>query len=381
MAVVVQIAYAEGHGYVPAVQLEAVAGGTVQLDVGAGAAVVKIKGVDDPQGTLRSYDYYDYYGAGASSGRDASEKGANRAPSGPGAAIINATVAANATQFSVVSVEVVVGGGNITQYRLFKLNVTDPASEAARTAKVSVSTSEAAGSTWETVDLAATTPSVLNGNLSNIFHPEGGYLEPRPATCSSRIGVDGYSAWTFTYGQGDSPPFPNFKLVPENGSVVTAQGARFNLRHCSEAANVAFVSRWTNYPTSVTVPVTAAAGDIVWLLVAGSTNAMQTRLANAVIRYHYADGSSAALDEELELLPPINYWSLTPIGGIDYDYGRDAFCLPPEPPPTVQLGDHNRAMVYAWRVAGDLTSVSIEALSLEVVVGLLAVSVSHAGGG
>ena len=27
------------------------------------------------------------------------------------------------------------------------------------------------------------------------------YLSPRPKTCAARIGTDGWSAWTFTYGQ------------------------------------------------------------------------------------------------------------------------------------------------------------------------------------
>lgn len=114
-------------------------------------------------------------------------------------------------------------------------------------------------------------------------------------------------------------------------------------------------------------------GDVIWLLIAGSTNNMQTRLANAVLTFNYSDGHS----EALELVPPLNYWSLTKIAGIDYDYTRDGFCLPAKPPPQVQLGEHNRAMVYTWRVlSSGLDSVTLEALSLEVVVGLLAVSIS-----
>merc|ERR1712031_56170 len=143
--------------------------------------------------------------------------------------------------------------------------------------------------------------------------------------------------------------------------------------HHKDEHNVGFVSQWENYPKSLTVPVEATQDDVVWCLVAGSTNAMQTRLANAVIRYNYINGSV----EELPLLPPINYWSLTPIGGIDYDYNRDGFCLPPVPPPTASLGDGSRAMVYSWRASGDIKSVSVEALALEVVVGLLGISVSH----
>lgn len=74
-------------------------------------------------------------------------------------------------------------------------------------------------------------------------------------------------------------------------------------------------------------------------------------------------------------MPPLKYWTLA-TQGVDSDYVRDSFCLPPVPPPTIQLGAHNRANVYSWRANGEAAAVTLEALSLEVVVGLLAVSVS-----
>jgi hypothetical protein len=64
-----------------------------------------------------------------------------------------------------------------------------------------------------------------------------------------------------------------------------------------------------------------------------SSDVLQTRLANAVLRFRYTDGSA----ESMDLVPPINFWSLGPWGNNDYDYATDAFCLPPTPPPTVQV--------------------------------------------
>ena len=55
---------------------------------------------------------------------------------------------------------------------------------------------------------------------------------------------------------------------------------------------------------------------------------MQGRIANAELRMKYADG----VVEKLELVPPLNFWSLCPFGGADYDYKRDGFCLPKVPP-------------------------------------------------
>ena len=85
----------------------------------------------------------------------------------------------------------------------------------------------------------------------------------------------------------------------------------------------------------------------------------------------------------LALAPPMNLWALAGWGAADYDYATDAFCLPSMPPPTVRLGASNRAMVYAQPLRGGgavLAAVELEALSPEVVVGVLAGSLSARGG-
>jgi hypothetical protein len=67
---------------------------------------------------------------------------------------------------------------------------------------------------------------------------------------------------------------------------------------------------------------------------------------------------------------------LCPWGGEDYSYEHDAFCLPPQPPPQVQLGHNCRAMVLSWKLRPGvpLTSVTLETLSRDVVIGLMGVS-------
>ena len=351
-SVTVSLRYGEAAGYARATKVEGVTGGRVELHIGAGTTVERI---EDPQRALASHTV-----AGG---------------------IVSGVLSSEAVGHSLVSVVVRLGTGSgkdaaeLTQRRLFKLNVTDPVGEREHAAKVEVSHEEVKASAFTLLNIT----SLLNGNLSEIFHPHGGYKQPRPETCSSRIATDGYSPWSFkgaSASQGDLPPYPNFDNVSSSGLVTTGVGARFQLQHTDDS-NVAFVSQWENYPKTVTVPLAGhntTAGHVVWLLISGSTNNMQTRLANAVIRFSYTDGS----EEELFLTPPLNYWSLTPIAGIDYDYGRDNFCLPPVPPPTVQLGHANRAMVYSWRAKGEMASVTVEALSLEVVLGLLAVSVGRA---
>lgn len=364
--VTVALRYENALGYIRAVSLRGVAGDHIDLfpsakHNGTGSTIV-VESVEDPQRALSSHTV-DQIG------------------------IVRGVLSNESSQYRLVSVVIRLGeveGKPILHRQLFKLNVTRPSSTVA--AKLAVTAAEARSSVFTFVNIS----SLLNGDLRNIFHPVGGYMEPRPATCACRIATDGYSPWSFknaAASQGDLPPFPDFSNVSSDGLVWTASGGRFQLhnvqntthkeseeRNNTRGSNVAFVSQWHNWPTKLTVPVSAGPGEVIWLLIAGSTNNMQTRLANAVLQFNYSDGHA----EELELIPPLNYWSLTKIAGIDYDYSRDGFCLPTEPPPQVQLGEHNRAMVYTWRVmSGEVSAVTLEALSLEVVVGLLAVSVSH----
>ena len=134
--------------------------------------------------------------------------------------------------------------------------------------------------------------------------------------------------------------------------------------------NIAFTSLWDNWPTAITIPIGHAAVT-AWLLLGGSSFPMQLRIANAVLRFRYADG----VEEALELVPPLNFWSLCPLGGRDYSYQRDGFCMPKPAPPTVQLGNNCRAMVLSWVLRDEpLSTLTLETLSQEVVIGLMAAS-------
>jgi hypothetical protein len=55
--------------------------------------------------------------------------------------------------------------------------------------------------------------------------------------------------------------------------------------------------------------------------------------------------------------------------GVDCDYVRDSFCLPPVPLPTIKLGEANRVNMYSWWAKGEVVAVALEALSLEVDCG------------
>ncbi|MCL4402726.1 MAG: DUF4450 domain-containing protein [Acidobacteria bacterium] len=311
-----------------------------------------ITGFSDPQGTLE-----------AAVLREGSVRG--RLASNPG----HHTVIARAD----------IGGA--PQWRVFHVTVHDPPGDAAREAKL-VRTVPA-NARWEPVDIGG----VLNADVRTIYRQP--YLSPRPKTVSVRIGSDGYSPWTFTFWK-NAPPIIQLnsipKLLDQAGRIVTPQGVPFIWQGGEK--NIAFTSLWDNWPERVSVPVHKK-GEALWILISGSTNPMQCGIANAQVRMRYADGR----EEILQLIPPVNYWTLSPltanpsvngqtsglVNRTDYNYEIDAFALPKQPPETVQLGENCRAMLLSWKLIPglELESVTLETLSQEVVVGLMGLAVMN----
>lgn len=263
--------------------------------------------------------------------------------------------------------------GACAQTRVFRVRIASPAEAAGAVRRIP------ARAVWHCVDLKR----ALNGDIRTIY--QQAYLSPRPATVSVRIGRDGYSPWTFPHWNSRPPEIALDgvpALLAKTGArrLRTPQGVPF--AWSGGARNIAFTSRWDNWPRSVTVPVNAR-GAAAWFLICGSTNPMQGRIANAVLRLRYADGA----EDRLELVPPVNYWNVSPIdskatspgqaGREDYLAPMDRFCLPAELPQTVQLGRNCRAMLLNRRLRAGavLASVTLETLSQEVVVGLMGVTI------
>jgi hypothetical protein len=255
--------------------------------------------------------------------------------------------------------------GDVPHYRMTKVHVPEaPESRLLREAPDDA--------IWKPIDISAR----LNGDIRTIFQHR--YESPRPATCSMRIGYDGWSAWTFTHW-GIQTPIVGMENALAGGDpvlqgefLVTPQHARF-MKPLPEK-NIAFTSLWDNWPDAVAVPV-AVKGESIWLLVAGTTNPMQCGISNAAIKFRYEDG----VEERLDLVPPRNFWSMCGFGRVDYNYDREAFALPKIPPAHVQIGTNCRAMVYGWKLRPGvaLKDICLETLSQEVVIGLMAVSVMN----
>ena len=278
---------------------------------------------------------------------------------------VTATLTNNAGDHLVFGLAAV---GKTQQWRMFKIHTTDVQAERAMTAKTDVQVPGTAR--WDHISL----DNVLNGDIRTIYKQE--YLSPRPNTCSLRLSTDGYSTWQMSgSGQHNVPEVTLDKLAAvtdAGGHVVAGKGVPFG--RLDGAKNIAFTSSWDNWPKQITVPVHQT-GDAAWFLLCGTTNPMEVRIANAKLRMKYADG----VVEKLALVPPFNFWTLCPFGGVDYEYGRDGFSLPKVPPTTVQLGKNCRAVALGWnlRPGVALESVTLETLSDEVVIGLMGVTVMH----
>jgi hypothetical protein len=258
--------------------------------------------------------------------------------------------------------------GQTQQWRMFKLHVTDPVTAAAEAAKVAADVPPQAK--WNLLDISAQ----MNADVRQIFQQK--YLSPRPNTCSLRLATDGYSTWQMVLDPKNKVPEIDFaniaSLRNKSGQIQTSKGVPFIAP--GDAKNIAFTSRWDNFPKQIEVPINQS-GEAIWFLVCGSTNPMECGIANAEVRLNYADGSV----DKLELTPPVNFWSLCPFGHVDYNYERDGFCLPKIPPETLQLGSNCRAIVLGRRLAAGkvLKSVTMETLSEQVVIGLMAATVMN----
>ena len=256
-------------------------------------------------------------------------------------------------------------GGDMPEYQVYHLNISPTQAETERKERLHPALPE--GAVYENLDLSP----IFNCDVREIYKQK--YLSPRPQTISARIGVDGYSPWTFTFW-GCQPPEIGLNRT---GKALLKDGVPVEVSRA--ARNIAFASLWDNFPDRVELNVGAKAHSVA-LLLCGTTNPMQCGVENARLIFRYTNGR----EEQVPLRNPDEFWSLCPLQAAptsaeqdtynDYDYASTPFCLPETPPETVQLGENCRAVAARWKLREDaeLSSVTLEAVSREVVIGLMA---------
>jgi hypothetical protein len=99
-----------------------------------------------------------------------------------------------------------------------------------------------------------------------------------------------------------------------NGRIEAPDGVPFLTVTKDGANNILFTSLWENYSPEATIALAGRAAK-VHLLMAGTTNFMQSRFENGEVVVTYADGT----DEVLPLRNPENWWP------IEQDYFIDDY--------------------------------------------------------
>jgi hypothetical protein len=243
----------------------------------------------------------------------------------------------------------------------------------------------AADARLEPVDLTAQ----FNDRVTQIFRNE--YRSPRSAFVSLSIPKQGIGAWAGHVNATAEIDDRGLRDAPRDGAgrFVLPNGVPFATPGAGDARNVLFTSQWDNYPKEATVALTGRALR-AYLLMAGSTYWMQSRLDNGEVVVTYTDGTT----ERLALNNPVNWWP------IDQDYFIDDFQFrrPEAIPPRVDLktgqvrlldpmafkgqggtvaGGAANVLELALDPAKTLQSLTVRTLANEVVIGLMAVTLAR----
>ncbi len=238
------------------------------------------------------------------------------------------------------------------------------------------------------IDLAG----LFNDDVAAIFAP-GKYRSPRSPFVSLALPSQGIGAWAGHVNATAKIDDSGIRQASRTsgGWLSLPDGGRFQTP--AQGRNALFVSRWDNYPDEVTVPLSGS-GSFLRLLMAGSTNAMQSRIDNGEVIVTYADGGT----ERLALHNPTTWWP------IERDYLIDdyQFRAPGPRPLRVDLatarvrqgGAPDGSKGAEQRVEGGsatvlglpldpkrkLKSLTLRARANEVVIGLLAATIDEGTG-
>ena len=165
---------------------------------------------------------------------------------------------------------------------------------------------------------------LFNANVDDIFKNE--YLTPRPPYTTLQLPKQGIGQWCLPHRTAHIED-DGLRAKSVKGLFDTGIGVTFLTP--AEGHNIIYTSLWDNYPESVTIPLKGKA-SYACLMLAGSTNNMQSRIDNGIITVEYSDGTA----DTLHLENPVNWCP------IEQDYYLDglAFSAASLRPYRVHLG-------------------------------------------
>ena len=226
-----------------------------------------------------------------------------------------------------------------------------------------------------------------NSNVGDIF--KNFYLSPRPKVTTLTIPAHGIGEWChpeFTANINDVA----LRRQVKDQVFTTELGIPF--RTPAKGRNIAYTSLWDNYPDAVTIPLQGNASH-AYLLMAGSTNHIQSRIDNGQIVVTYTDGTT-------DTLPLYNPHNWCPIEQDYYEDGLAFYAAQPRPfrldfatlsvsreqmPMGERYGYQQRDFAKGAGVILDmpldpqktLQSLTVRTLSNDIVVGLMGITLQR----
>ncbi len=163
---------------------------------------------------------------------------------------------------------------------------------------------------FDTLDLH----QYYNAKVTDIFKQS--YLSPRVNVPTLMLPTQGIGNWCYPLTQANIDDSGLRKLAGNNNEILTPKRIPFNTPHDSANNNIVFASKWDNYSDEVRIPLNGSA-SAMHLLMAGSTNPMQSRITNGEVIVTYTDDSK----DTLQLRNPENWWP------IEQDYMIDGYAF------------------------------------------------------
>lgn len=228
----------------------------------------------------------------------------------------------------------------------------------------------------------------FNAYLNDIFKKE--YLTPNSPYTTLRIPTQGIGEWCHPLTTAVIDDSGIRELSKKHGKISTKLGVDFETPALGR--NIAFTSKWDNYPDSLIIPLKGK-GSHIYLAMAGTTNHMQSHIVNGQVIVKYSDGT----EEVMDLVNPNNWCP------IEQDYYVDDFAFKIETPRPYRLHlktglvsnnmekDLEISGVYGREIDGgaavlldmpideskEITELKLKTLSNDVLIGLMAITIQR----
>lgn len=235
----------------------------------------------------------------------------------------------------------------------------------------------------ETVDLTR----FYNDRVTQIFQNK--YLSPRPQVTTLQLPWQGTGDWPHPLEMHEIDDSGLRKLAGAKNQIVLPQGIPFNTPGSTGTKNILFTSQWDNYPRQQTIPLTGKSSH-AWLLMAGSTNPMQSQFTNGAVVVTYTDGSR----DSLTLRNPETWWP------IEKEYYTDGFAFSLKQPRPIRIhlqtgtiisGEESKKTYNGREINGGaatvldlplnplktLKSLTLKTIANDVVIGLMSLTLAR----